>query len=348
MKEKNIEELTSWYLNKRPVYRNLAKKVESIIKEVLDSENISYYSISSRAKEVASFIDKAKKEKYRNPVNEIKDMAGIRIITFVKSEVYQCAELIKPLFKIDNEHSVDKGKALGDDKVGYRSVHYIGEITEERLQLPEYKVYKNMSFEIQIRTILEHAWADISHDRNYKFHGVLPPDNDIQRRFSLAAATLELVDREFNNLANEIIQYEKYIDVQTEKGVLDIDINTTSLRNYLFNQFKRFIDSEELRPEFNNKSESIIMELKDYGLGKLSDLDKIINKNDLEKYVFEAGNYIGLLRHIMMMDDIYKYFDKAWNNNWDIIENDSYLHLKSLNINVDEIIDKYGLEVVDV
>jgi ppGpp synthetase/RelA/SpoT-type nucleotidyltranferase len=160
----------------RPIYKNLANKVESIIREVLNNSGVSYYTITSRAKEIESFSKKAKKEKYKNPQEEIKDFAGIRIITFVKSEVNQCCDVIKPLFDIDQKHSVDKTKELGSDKVGYRSIHYVAKLTDDRLILPEYKVFKDFCFEIQIRTILEHAWADISHDRNYKFDGVLPPD----------------------------------------------------------------------------------------------------------------------------------------------------------------------------
>src|SRR5690606_2630134 len=111
-----------------------------------------------------------------------------------------CCEIIKPLFVIDPDHSIDKTKELGTDKVGYRSIHYVAKLTNERLILPEYQKFRDLSFEIQIRTIIEHAWADISHERNYKFNGVLPPENDIERRFSLAAVTLELVDREFDSL----------------------------------------------------------------------------------------------------------------------------------------------------
>ncbi|MDQ0496804.1 RelA/SpoT domain-containing protein [Paenibacillus brasilensis] len=147
-REKNIDEIIKWYVNVRPTYKNLASKVESIIREVLNSSGISYYTVSSRAKDIESFSKKASKEKYKNPKKEIKDMAGIRIITFVKSEVLQCCDIIKPLFDIDPDHSVDKTKELGNDKVGYRSIHYVAKLTDERLGLPEYSVFKELTFEI--------------------------------------------------------------------------------------------------------------------------------------------------------------------------------------------------------
>ena len=279
----------------RPIYKNLANKVESIISEVLNNSNVSYYTITSRAKEIESLSKKAKKEKYEDPQEEIKDLAGIRIITYVKSEVNQCCECINPLFDIDPKHSVDKTKELGNDKVGYRSIHYVAKLTDERLVLPEYKVFKDLCFEIQIRTILEHAWADISHDRNYKFDGVLPPD--IERRFSLVAATLESADREFDNLAKEITIYEKEIQCKVENDDLNnIKINTTSLRNYLKLNFKLQINKGLLETRFGNGGLKIIKELNAFGISSLKDLDTLIsNIGNMDKLFYAETNFSGLL-----------------------------------------------------
>ncbi|MCR8655833.1 GTP pyrophosphokinase [Paenibacillus endoradicis] len=342
--EKNIDEIIKWYVNSRPTYKNLANKVESIIREVLNSSGISYYTISSRAKDIESFSKKASKEKYKDPKSEIKDMAGIRVIMFVKSEVLQCCEIIKPLFNIDPDHSIDKTKELGNDKVGYRSIHYVAKLTDERLRLPEYNVFKDLNFEIQVRTILEHAWADISHDRNYKFIGDLPTENDIQRRFSLAAATLELVDREFDNLAKEINTYDKEVSYKVENDDLNVLINTTSLRNYLNNKFKELIDKNLIERTFNKGSKKIVSELKLYRISTLADIDKIIG-NDTHKFVYEPTNYIGLLRNIMMINDINLYFAKAWRNSWTGIDRKDVNYFSSLGIDIETIINTYNLIV---
>ncbi|WP_420539110.1 GTP pyrophosphokinase [Paenibacillus polymyxa] len=346
MSDKNIDDAISWYIKMRPVYKNLANKVESIIREVLTNSGASYYTITSRAKEIESFTIKANKEKYKNPQQEIKDLAGIRVITYVKSEVNNCCELIKPLFELDHFHSVDKTKELGNDKVGYRSIHYVAKLTEDRLSLPEYQIFKDMGFEIQVRTILEHAWADISHDRNYKFNGVLPPDNDIERRFSLAAATLELVDREFDNLAREIVVYGHEVVDKVKKDELNIEINTTSLSNYLKLKFKPFIDREIIEPTFNNKSKEIIDELNAYGISNLSDLELIIKENT-EKFVYERTNFLALLRDIMMLNNINLYFEKAWSNNWTGVQKNMVEYYISRGIDMSEIIDKYDLSEDD-
>ncbi|EJL28212.1 GTP pyrophosphokinase family protein [Brevibacillus sp. BC25] len=342
-KVKNIDEAINWYIDKRPVYLNLAKKVESIIREVLNANGASYYVISSRAKEIESFSEKAKKEKYRDPINELKDLAGIRVITYVKSEVDTCCQIIKPLFNIDQQHSVDKAKELGDDKVGYRSIHYVAELTDDRLKLPEYRIFKGMCFEVQIRTILEHAWADISHDRNYKFKGVLPPDNDIERRFSLAAATLELVDREFNAIAKEIDTYKDSVINNTSKGNLgEIDINSTSLEEYLKIKFAKFIEDTSIEASFKGGEKDIIKELNLYGLKSLSDIDEIIG-SDLVKFTVCSATFLGLLRDAMVLHDANKYFSNAWITKW-VLDDQTYNFYKNNRVNIDEMIEKYNIK----
>ncbi len=313
--KKSKEELVEWYIKERPSYVNLANKVESIIKEVLDSEGAKYYSISSRAKEIDSFISKASKEKYNDPQKQLQDLAGIRIITYVKSEVNLCCELIKPLFNLDDKSSSDKGKELGHDKVGYRSVHYVATLNEERFILPEYKLFEGLYFEIQIRTILEHAWADIAHDRSYKFKGEFPPEYDIERRFALASATLELVDREFDSIAKTLDEYEIEEERKTESGELDSPINITSLNKYLSNKVIRLMKNENFQPTFNNRADNIIEELLSYGISKIQDLDDIIDEDNIEFLEF-SNNFLGFLRYIMILNDVDKYFEDAWNNHW--------------------------------
>lgn len=76
-------------------------------------------------------------------------------------------------FSIDEGNSGNKADMLETDKVGYLSVHYFLKLNNKRLALSEYKGYKGLKCEVQVRTLLQHAWAEIEHDRNYKFAGVM-------------------------------------------------------------------------------------------------------------------------------------------------------------------------------
>jgi putative GTP pyrophosphokinase len=83
---------------------------------------------------------------------------------------------------------------------------------------------------------LQHAWAEIEHDRNYKFSGILP--KGIQRRFNLLAGTLELVDNEFEQISEEIEKYSQEVSAKTKIGELNIPINSTSLTQYMTEKFE--------------------------------------------------------------------------------------------------------------
>ena len=105
----------------------------------------------------------------------------MRIITYFAEEVDAVAQLIEREFTIDRKNSIDKRMALDPDQFGYLSVHYIVSLAANRSQLPEYAALSGLSAEIQIRSILQHAWAEIEHDLGYKSQTAVP--RDVVRQF---------------------------------------------------------------------------------------------------------------------------------------------------------------------
>ncbi len=86
--EGRISELAvEWYILNRGIYKKLAQKVENIILEILDVNGLSYHMITNRAKTIDSFKKKIENDKYDEPINQITDFAGVRIITYVEDEV---------------------------------------------------------------------------------------------------------------------------------------------------------------------------------------------------------------------------------------------------------------------
>jgi len=204
---KKVNEAVKWYEKERHKYLNLKAEVEVILREALKENEIIFHSIESRVKSVNSFRNKALREKYENPAKEITDLAGIRIITLFEKEIHQISDIIKDLFKIDYERSEDKSDLLDADKMGYKSIHYIAELSSDKITATELEGFAGVKFEIQIRSILQHAWAEIEHDRNYKFKGKLP--KYLQRRFYALAGMLEIADREFNTLSEEVEKFRQ-------------------------------------------------------------------------------------------------------------------------------------------
>ena len=182
-------------------YENLSNVVARILEECLKKRRIKVHSVQHRAKEASSFGHKAATPsetdpdapKYPDPLKQITDLAGIRVITHFPSTLSDIDRLLSDEFTVVERS--DKGKELiEEERFGYQSVHYLVCIRSERTRLAEYERFAGATAEIKVRTILQHAWAEIEHDIQYKSSTTIPAE--IRRRFALAlAGMLEVADR---------------------------------------------------------------------------------------------------------------------------------------------------------
>ena len=112
---------------------------------------------------------------------------------------------------------------------GYNSLHIVAKFTNSRCQLVEYQMYQDIRFEIQIRTVLQHAWAEVEHGLGYKSH--YEPPMDVKRKLYRLAATLEILDEEFENIRYDIALYNQSFE-KVDK-IMKTDINKESLIAYI-------------------------------------------------------------------------------------------------------------------
>lgn len=343
---KKLEDALAWYDSNKDTYEELCKRVENILKEVLDANGVNYHSVTSRLKSRESYRKKASQVKYSDPITQIMDVAGVRVITYTEADAKNVEKIVKDAFDINPSYTVDKAKELGVNKVGYRSIHCVGTLGSDRLQLPENEIFQNTCFEIQIRTILQHSWAEFEHDRNYKFKGILP--GSLGRRLKILAGTLELVDREFDSIAKEIDTYSRTVEEKTELGDLSIPLNSTSLTTFLKKRFKSLVDSGWQSSEIGKVA---IEELHIMGIKTLHDLDIIIPHNFAEKESKHKprdspGTFLGLLRDIMIIHDPNKYFTKAWKRRWAAMDRSFVPLCKEYKVNIKKYIKEYDLGVL--
>src|SRR5437879_834192 len=190
------------YQARRHIYELFTFEIERILKVALTRQNIKVASIVGRAKDVESFGKKASKlsplnpdlPKYDDPINEITDLAGVRVITFFPKTIDEVDKIINAEFWIRDKS--DKADTLKlEERFGYQSVHYLVSLNSDRTSLSEYAQYKDLIAEIQVRTVLQDAWAEIEHDIQYKSSETIP--SSIRRRFMSLAGLLEIADREF-------------------------------------------------------------------------------------------------------------------------------------------------------
>ena len=227
------------YVLLRPKYDAMAAAVKTILDAIARSSSLPVHSVQARAKSIESFGEKAarpsdedpERPKYREPVNEIKDLAGVRVITFFRSTIDDVGAAIREAF--DVEEVVDHAqRALEEDRLGYLSVHYVVTMKSERIALPEYSPFLGVSAEIQVRTILQHTWAEIEHDIQYKSVDAIP--RTLRRRFLSLAGLLEIADREFEAIQEEDRQLQTRTVESVQKGDLGaLEITGKSLKAFL-------------------------------------------------------------------------------------------------------------------
>jgi putative GTP pyrophosphokinase len=175
-----------------------------------------------------------------------------------------------------------------------------------------------MQFEVQIRTVLQHAWAEIEHDRSYKFSSELP--TPIRRRLNLLAGMLEIVDREFSILAQEVDEYGKEIKRMAKEGDLaNAEITFISIKEFLNTSSKiPVLESSDLESTLN----IAVKELKYFGVSTIADFDNLISKDYLKKFteIISKNTLTGFIRDVMMYSDIDQYFEKSWQMSWNITD----------------------------
>lgn len=264
------------------VYSDFTNVTENLLKGILQLKGINVHSITSRVKSRESLKRKVNREddKYTKLEN-ITDLAGIRIITYFADQVDLIAGFVEEEFEVDRSNSVDKRELIDPEKFGYLSLHYVVKLPSFRLQLIEYQRFKDCKVEIQIRSILQHTWAEIEHDLGYKNEHAVP--REIRRSFSRLAGLLELADEEFIKIRSNLANYEAEVEAQIEKTPTMVLINQASLKSYVLkSQHIRRLDQEishivnadlELKDRFFGYLTTVFSYL---GVTTIGELDEIV------------------------------------------------------------------------
>ncbi len=207
LKIKNIYEKYSPYMNE------IMENIKALLSEKLELS--SQPTFKARIKSFQSYYKKLLRQKPAEASGSdslvtLTDMMGIRVICAFLEDISVVQEQLKNFFDV-REVEV-KGKDQSFREFGYESVHVLVSIPEDCLpkNLPsDMKIPDDILCEIQIRTILQDAWAEVEHELIYKTE-FTPFDLPLRRKLASINASLSLADIIFQ----EIRDYQKKL--QTE------------------------------------------------------------------------------------------------------------------------------------
>lgn len=235
------------------------------ITEIVEDAGINYLSVTGRAKSPASFATKvARRLEELGPSfdahYDVTDQVGVRIITYVHSDIAPVAQLLADHFTVLEDRDMGVETA-SQGQFGYSSRHML--ISRD----PSATHYDPTTCaSVQLRTVLQHAWAEFEHDARYK--GEVPAEHaaELDRRFTLAAGLLELADREFSTI-RDTLQSSPTDATFRPHGVR---IEPTELASFLAG---RYADSGYSRSDHYVEAVSLLTAL---GLTSIEDLRRVL------------------------------------------------------------------------
>jgi GTP pyrophosphokinase len=225
-----LDAVLSEFDSKEDMLAALCARTKSLIEASLEDADIPYQSVQIRVKSKKKLAEKYMdpKKDYRQ-LDDITDLAGLRVITYYEDDVDRAAKVVEREFAVDRPNSVDKRNTEAD-RFGYNGLNYVCAHVSKRVADVEYKKFAGVKCEIQITSILRHAWSEMEHEW-YDLKDAYP--REVKRRFYRIAALLELAESEFLDIRNRRTQYERSVAVRVEANVLDIPINAVSLKSFI-------------------------------------------------------------------------------------------------------------------
>lgn len=285
--------LMEQYNERKPLYERLLHLACDALRQALDGQRVRVTAMDSRIKEADSLAGKLelKGTKYHT-LDDVTDIVGIRVITFYGADVDKVAAIVSETFDVDWSRSVDKRKLHRLDSFGYNSLHYICRLPKSIVDDARMPMLNELTFEIQMRTALQHVWSTLDHDTKYK--GDVKVPREYQRQFNRLAGMLELIDEEFDRLRTTLTDYRRQMLTLEASGQLDdVYLNAETFRHFLdtrpfnnLNQRIAGINQAELYPA---PMMSFLLVLQELGLETLGDVNRLIDDYSDDAYKLAAS-----------------------------------------------------------
>lgn len=192
------------YTEAFPTLERLAQGIEAHIRSLLHGEP-RIDRISARAKAIGSFVTKAEtvlpdgSRKYEEPLRQVQDQVGARIVTFYRQDVERIDEIIKRYFRlIEHKDRIPESEW----EFGYFGRHFVLAIPSDVISTDMNRDLLPRFFELQIKTLFQHAWSEAGHDLGYK-PGDIPLSSKQKRHLAFASAQAWGADNVFEDLYND-------------------------------------------------------------------------------------------------------------------------------------------------
>ncbi|GHV35380.1 hypothetical protein FACS1894187_07980 [Synergistales bacterium] len=230
MDKQRIDELGIGYVEKYSLYEEYSARIRNLIQDLVDREDIEPCGVEGWAKAPAELV-KSLSFNYEGDDLDLAaavDLVTVRVLLRFPEDVYVVEDIIRKEFNVNMGRSVPSEGLDDPYRFGYPSVFYVLSLSDARSELREWKKYEGLCFTLELRTVLQDAWATISPSVNLSVDSV--SEKKLKRKLVRLAALLEEADEGFLSLwgavksasvpvpkARESRPEEKETPVQAEK-----------------------------------------------------------------------------------------------------------------------------------
>jgi ppGpp synthetase/RelA/SpoT-type nucleotidyltranferase len=190
-----------------PRLNEASEAIEHAIRARLRDDGLNHHTVQARVKDPASVkgkLDRLTADgrfKYERGLEQLQDLIGVRVIMFLEPDIADVATALKGQFHCREDDDKTSSQRR-NGQIGYAGRHLILEVPTENVPVG-CQTFIGERFEVQIRTVLQHAWAAFEHDIRYK--GLAEANAEVDRAFTMASTLIELADAQFSAI-NDIVK----------------------------------------------------------------------------------------------------------------------------------------------
>jgi len=213
----DYQEVLAAYERERPLYVELVDHAVVALQAAINTAGLHTLPVTGRAKEPRSFAIKAcVGRRYDRPLEQITDKAGVRVMVVYQRDLDTIVEIVRSTFTVLSvERKLD---ALDYDRNGYLGTHIQARLTGEQVAATRAEL-GGLELEVQVRTLAQSAWAEVSHAELYKPAADVPIE--LKRRIYRLVGLVELIDNEVEAFCAEAAQTKGYREAAAVSGMVE-------------------------------------------------------------------------------------------------------------------------------
>jgi len=269
------------FLQQHNQYEQLCAEVEYIMRKRIGQAGIEIAHTTSRAKTLNSFLEKLTRKSYENPFEQVTDFAGVRVVCLYRSDLVQLEQIVTDEFNIVEK--IDKLRDMSPSEFGYGAIHYVVKLGKST-RGARYDDLKDLFCEVQLRTVLQDAWAIIDHHLIYKQESDVP--SVLLRKLNGLSGLFETADDSFDSIRSERARYLKEVEatVYSDEEFLENELNRDTFLSFLEWKFPDLPLHAEGMPNQIDHALNALHNIKGSNMKTLKDLnaeyEKVANRSD--------------------------------------------------------------------